>query len=98
MDLVIGALCEGSDGTWAEMLRWPNKPFKACLRHAFVTVSQFARVVSTASMKPWVDYGSAHLLPFVLALNLLLFALIVRHSHCVLFMIASFHDRDHGAL
>jgi hypothetical protein len=51
MDLVIGVLCEGSDGTWAGMLRRPNKPFKACLRHAFVTASQFAQVVFTTAIK-----------------------------------------------
>jgi hypothetical protein len=28
MDLTIGALCGVSDGTWAEMLRQPNKCLK----------------------------------------------------------------------
>jgi hypothetical protein len=37
MDLVIIARCGGSDGTWAETLTRPNKPFKACSRNAFVT-------------------------------------------------------------
>jgi hypothetical protein len=55
-------------------------------------------VVSTASIKPRVDSGSAHLLPFVLVLNLHLFALAFQCSCCVLFTTVSFHNRDHGAL
>jgi hypothetical protein len=39
IDLVIGALCEISDGTWAETLRQPNKPSKAYQHRVFVTAS-----------------------------------------------------------
>jgi hypothetical protein len=44
-------LIEGFRDTWAKTLRRPIKPFEACLRRMFVTVSQFVQTISTASIK-----------------------------------------------
>jgi hypothetical protein len=61
-------------------LRRPIETFEACPRHAFVTASRFARMVSTVSIKLWVDYCNCHLFPFVIALNLLLLSRLPLHS------------------
>jgi hypothetical protein len=39
---------------------------------------------------PWVDSDSTHLLPFVIALALLFFALAFQRSHCISLAIALF--------